>query len=53
VTDAGLEKLTNLNVCFDLYLAGTKVTPAGVESFKQQRLARPSTKTKNIKVHMK
>ncbi len=53
VTDAGLEKLTNLNVCFNLYLAGTKVTQAGVENFKKQRLARPSTKTKKMTVHMK
>lgn len=53
VTDAGLVKLTNLNVCFDLYLAGTKVTSAGVERFKNERLARPMTKVKNMKVHLK
>ncbi len=52
VTDAGLQKLTNLNFCFDLYLAGTKVTKAGVENFKKQRLDRPTTKVKKINVHL-
>ena len=53
VTDAGLQKLTNLNLCFDLYLAGTQVTPAGVEQFKTQRLARPTTKVKKMNVQLK
>lgn len=53
VTDAGLEKLTNLNLCFNLILTGAKVTPAGVEGFKQQRLARSSTKVKNMKIQMR
>lgn len=37
VTDAGLEKLTNMVLLRDLNLAGTKVTPAAVERFKQAR----------------
>jgi hypothetical protein len=53
VTDAGLEKLTNLNLCFNLNLAQTKVTPAGVERFKKERLARPTTKAKDLKVRLK
>jgi hypothetical protein len=53
VTDAGLEKLTNLILCFDLYLAGAKVTQAGVDNFTKQRLARPATRVKKMNVHMK
>ena len=53
VTDAGLEKLTNLNFCYNLNLAGAKVTPAGVARFKQQRLARPTTKFKDMKIQTK
>lgn len=53
VTDAGLEKLTNLILCFDFYLAGSKVTQAGAENFTKQRLARPATKVKKMNVHMK
>lgn len=53
VTDAGLEKLTNLILCFDLYLAGTKVTQAGADNFTKQRLARPATRAKKMNVHMK
>ena len=37
VTDAGLDKLTNLVVLSSLNLTGTKVTPAGVERFKKKR----------------
>jgi hypothetical protein len=44
VTDVGLEKLTNLIICLNLNLAGTKVTPARVEQFKKERLAhRPAS----------
>src|SRR5262245_1445429 len=46
VTDAGLEKLSNLYVLSLLKLVGTKVTAAGVERFKQQRLANPKTYVK-------
>jgi uncharacterized protein YjbI with pentapeptide repeats len=53
VTDAGVEKLTNLNVCSDLNLAGTQVTKAGVENFTKQRLARPKTRVKKLNVHLK
>jgi hypothetical protein len=35
VTDAGLEKLTNLNRCIYLNLVGTKVTREAVERFKK------------------
>src|SRR4051794_29697074 len=37
VTDAGLAKLTDLYVLLNLKLVGTKVTPAGVQRFKEQR----------------
>lgn len=50
VTDAGLDKLTNLKMCFDLDLAGTQVTPAGVERFKQQHARRPNAKLTPLKV---
>jgi hypothetical protein len=50
VTDVGLEKLTNLNGCLNLNLAGTKVTPARVEQFKKERLAhRPAPVKGKIK----
>lgn len=52
VTEAGLEKLTKLNFCFKLILTGSKVTPAGAERFRQQRLARPSTQIKDMKIQM-
>src|SRR5690242_944942 len=48
VTDAGLEQLTNLLVLGELNLAGTKVTPAGVAAFKQQRANDP--RVKNLRV---
>jgi hypothetical protein len=38
VTDVGLDQLTNLLILSELNLAGTKVTPAGVERFKNNRL---------------
>lgn len=41
VTDAGFEKLVNLALLSDLNLAGTKVTPAAVDRFKQNRLNDP------------
>jgi hypothetical protein len=41
VTDAGFEKLVNLALLSDLNLVGTKVTPAAVERFKQNRLTDP------------
>ena len=39
VSDAGLEKLTNLILLQELNLKGTKVTPAGVERFRKARQA--------------
>jgi hypothetical protein len=53
VTDAGLQKLTNLNVCFNLNLAGTQVTPEGVSSFKNERLNRPTTIVKNTNIQLR
>jgi hypothetical protein len=53
VTDEGLEKLTNTYVLFNLNLAGTKCTPAGVERFKAKRLASPHTRVKNPNVKLK
>lgn len=50
VTDAGLDKLTNLKMCFDLNLTGTQVTPAGVERFKQQHARRSNTKLPPLRV---
>jgi len=47
VTDAGLEKLTNLKICMNLNLVGTQVTPAGAERFKQQH-KRPASKRSPI-----
>jgi hypothetical protein len=38
VTDAGLDQLTNLVILGELNLVGTKVTPAAVERFKNNRL---------------
>jgi hypothetical protein len=38
VTDAGFEKMDNLRFLSQLNLAGTKITPAAVERFKQKRL---------------
>ena len=37
ITDAGLEKLTNMALLRDLNLSGTKVTPAAIQSFKEAR----------------
>lgn len=53
VTDAGLQKLTNLNVCFHLNLAGTQVTSDGVSRFKNERLNRPTTKVKNTNIQLR
>jgi hypothetical protein len=50
VTDAGLDKLTNLKMCFDLNLAGTPVTAAGVERFKQQHPRPPNSRIPPLKV---
>jgi hypothetical protein len=52
VTDAGLEKLTNLYVLFELNLVGTKVTAAGVEAFKKQRLGNPKVLVKRTAVRL-
>jgi hypothetical protein len=42
VTDAGLEKLTNLEKCMFLNLTGTKVTPAAAKRFEQEH-SKPRT----------
>jgi hypothetical protein len=52
VTDAGLEKLTNLYVLFELNLVGSKVTPAGVEAFKKQRQWNPKVLVKKTAVRL-
>jgi hypothetical protein len=52
VTDAGLEKLTRTYVLFNLNLAGTKVTAAGVARFQQLRLQSPHTKVKRTSVKL-
>jgi hypothetical protein len=53
VTDAGLAKLTNTYVLFNLNVVGTEVTAAGVERFKQLRLASPYTRVKQPNVKLK
>lgn len=52
VTDAGLEKLTNLKMCMDLNLVGTQVTPAGAERFKQQHPRPPNSMIPAMRVHL-
>jgi hypothetical protein len=53
VTGAGLEKLTNLLVLADLNLAGTKVTSADVQRFRQRRQQDPKVRIKNTNVRLK
>jgi hypothetical protein len=53
ISDAGLEKLTDLYVLLNLKLVGTKVTPAGVERFQQKRQENPKTFVKSVKVQLK
>jgi hypothetical protein len=53
VTDAGIEKLTRTYVLFNLNLAGTKVTPAGVARFQKKRLESPYAKVKQTNVKLK
>jgi hypothetical protein len=50
VTDAGLEKLTNLRFLKSLNLTGTKVTPAAVERFKKSRANTAWFKSPNIRL---
>src|SRR5262245_19525306 len=52
VTDAGLGKLKAVYVLFNLNLAGTKVTAAGVARFQKQRLESPYTKVKRTNVKL-
>lgn len=42
VTDAGLAKLTNLDICLFLNLTGTKVTPEAAKRFEQEH-SKPRT----------
>jgi hypothetical protein len=52
VTDAGIEKLANTYVLFNLNLAGTKITAAGVARFQKLRLQSPYTKVKRTTVKL-
>jgi hypothetical protein len=53
VTDAGLVQLKHVPVLFNLNLAGTKVTPAGVARFQKQRLENPFIKVKQTNVKLR
>jgi hypothetical protein len=50
VTDAGLDKLTNLLVLGNLNLTGTKATPAGVERFRKRRQEDPKILVKGTNI---